>query len=82
MVSIILTSLSCSLLISFAVARRICLMSGSPFEVYKPRIGAIDLPNQDKGASPETAEEMTLAAASDVPIPIASGISGNALLFL
>ncbi len=54
-------------------------MSGSPFEVDKPRIGAINCPNQDKGASPDTADEMTFAAAIDVPIPIASGISGNAL---
>ena len=56
----ILTSLSCNLLISFAVARRICLMSGSPFDVDKPRIGAIDFPNHDKGASPETADDMML----------------------
>ena len=82
MVSIILTSLSCNLLISLAVARRIRLMSGSLFHVDKPRIGAIDFPNQDSGASPDTADEITFAAASDVPTPIASGISGNARLLL
>ena len=57
-------------------------MSGSPFDVDKPRIGAIDFPNQDSGASPETADEITFAAASEVPTPIASGISGNARLLL
>ncbi len=57
-------------------------MSGSPFDVDKPRIGAIDFPNQDNGASPETADDMTFAAVSVYPIPIASGISGNARLLL
>jgi hypothetical protein len=57
-------------------------MSGSQFEVEKPRIGAIDFPNQDNGALPDTADEMTFAAAIDVPIPIASGINGNTLLVL
>jgi hypothetical protein len=47
--------------------------------VESPSSGAIDCPNQNKGAFPVAADDMILAAATVDVIPRAIGISGSAL---